>query len=159
MDTEKAKSCLRTFLEVSEIQINIRESAIKRKNSWKKILDSSKTREVNIKIMELIEEKHKIQGRLDCVRLEILDMILDEPSLISEKLLAKKGCSSVTEFVKREKEQIELRGLYNKYPCSIEEILGIAVNAGSEEYKPKVTKEDVKAAVDTKNVKIMTKSL
>lgn len=156
MDTEKARSYLKTFLEVSEIQISIKESAIKRKNSWKRILDRSKISAVNAKIMELIEEKHKIQGRLDCVRLEMLDMILDEPSLVSDKLLAKKGYSSVTEFVRHEKENIELRGLYKKYPCSIETILGIAVDVGSCE---KVTKNDVKAAVDAKNVKIMTKSL
>jgi uncharacterized protein (UPF0297 family) len=99
MDTEKARSYLKTFLEVSEIQISIKESAIKRKNSWKRILDRSKISAVNAKIMELIEEKHKIQGRLDCVRFEMLDMILDEPSLVSDKLLAKKGYSSVTQIV------------------------------------------------------------
>ena len=38
MDTEKARSYLKTFLEVSEIQISIKESAIKRRNSWKRIL-------------------------------------------------------------------------------------------------------------------------
>lgn len=158
MDTEKARCYLKTFLEVSEIQIGIREGAIKRKTSMKRIFDSEGKRRANVKIMELIEEKHQIQGRLDCVRLEMLDMILENPSLISEKMLVKKGCSSVTEFVKREKENIELRGLYSKYPFSISQILEIAMSS-SEEYKPKVTPGDVKATIDTKNVKIMTKYL
>ena len=158
MDTEKAKSCLKTFLEVSEIQIRIRESAIKRKNSMKRIMDSESKNKVNTKIMELTREKLRIQGQLDCVRLEILDMILDDPSLISKKMLEKKGCSSVTEFVKREKANIELRGLYSEYPFSISKVLEIAMSS-SEEYRPKVTPNDVKATVDTKNVKVMTKYL
>ena len=158
MDTEKAKSCLKTFLEVSEIQISIRDGAIKRKNSMKRIMDSEGRKRANTKIMELTKEKNKLQGQLDCVRLEILDMILDDPSLISSKMLEKKGCSSVTEFVKREKESIELRGLYSEYPFSISKILEIAIGS-SEEYKPKVTPNDVKSTVDTKNVKVMTKYL
>lgn len=167
MESSKARSCLKTFLEVSQIQIDMRNDSIKRKNSFKKWLDTEKKSDINREIEVLVKERCRIQGRLDSVRLEILDMVLDNPSLISPRLLAKKGCSSVVEFVKNEKESIELRGLAEQYPCSIAEVLNVGLSAKSEEVsfsmfdKPRyeATKQDVESAVDVKNVKIMTKSM
>lgn len=168
MESKKAQSCLRTFLEVSQIQIDERNKRIRRKESFKSILDSSKKTEVNKEISLLVQERNQIQGRLDCVRLEMLDMILDNPSLVSSKLLAKKGCKDVVSFVKQEKETIELRGVYQYYPCSINEVLNIGLSVSSKDYvsfsffdKPQTeaTKKDIEVAVDEKNIKIMTKSL
>lgn len=167
MESKKAQSCLRTFLEVSQIQINDRNTRIKRKEALKGILDTSKKTQVNNEISVLAQERNQIQGRLDCVRLEMLDMILDNPSLISAKLLAKKGCSDVVTFVKQEKEDIELRGLYKEHPCTINEVLNIGLSAHKDdvsfsffdERQTEATKRDVEVAVDAKNVKVMTKSL
>lgn len=155
----KVKKYLRTFLEMSEVQINIRENAIKRKNSWKRILDTSKANEVNERIMELIEEKHKIEGQLDCVRLEMLDIILEDSSLISDDLLYKMDCHSVDGFVEREKEKIKQRGLYAKYPCSIADVLNTALSFNDENHSIKITQNETKIAVNVKNVKIMIKNL
>lgn len=167
MESNKAKSCLQTFLEVSKVQIDMRNDSIRRKNSFKKWLDTERKSDINREIEVLVDERNKIQGRLDSVRLEILDMVLDNPSLISPRLLAKKGCSSVVEFVKQEKEIIEIRGLAEQYPCSIAEVLNIGLSAKSDEVsfslfdKPQTeaTLQDVKMAVSEKNVKIMTKSM
>lgn len=167
MESKKAQSCLRTFLEVSQIQINDRNTRIKRKEALKGILDTSKKTQVNNEISVLAQERNQIQGRLDCVRLEMLDMILDNPSLISTKLLAKKGCSDVVTFVKQEKEDIELRGLYKEHPCSINEVLNIGLSAHKDDVsfsffdkrQTEATKRDVEVAVDAKNVKVMTKTL
>ena len=38
MESKKAQSCLRTFLEVSQIQIGERNKRIRRKESFKSIL-------------------------------------------------------------------------------------------------------------------------
>ena len=167
MESKEAQSCLKTFLEVSQIQIDMRTDSIKRKNALKKWLDSEHKSYVNREIHEITEERCRIQGRLDSVRLELLDMILDNPSLISPRLLAKKGCSSVTQFVKQEKETIELRGLYQENPCSIAEILNIGLSAKKpevsfsmfEEPKLEATDRDVKNAVSEKVVKVMTKRM
>lgn len=167
MESNKAKSCLKTFLEVSQIQLALRDKAIQKKQRIKLFLDTSKKTEVNQEIVELKYGRSQIQGRLDSVRLEMLDMILDEPSLISPRIIAKKGCSSVVEFVKQEKESIELRGLYKEFPCSIAEVLNKGLEAQQTDIsfsmfdKPQIeaTKQDVKVAVDEKNIKIMTKSM
>lgn len=167
MESKTAQSCLKTFLEVSQIQIDMRSESIRRKNSFKKWLDSESKSYINREIHELVEERSKIQGRLDSVRLELLDVILDNPSLISQRLLNKKGCSNVVEFVKQEKENIELRGLYQDNPCSIAEVLNIGLSAKSDEVsfslfdKPQTeaTKQDVKNAVNEKVVKVMTKRM
>ena len=167
MESKKAQSCLKTFLEVSKIQIDDRNAKIRRKEAFKGIWDVEKKSIINREISALVQERNQIQGRLDCVRLEMLDMILDNPSLVSSKLLAKKGCSDVVSFVKQEKEDIELRGLYQDYPCSISEVLNIGLSAHKDDVsfslfdKPQTeaTKTDVKSAVDEKTVKIMTKSL
>lgn len=168
MESKKAQSCLRTFLEVSQIQIDERNKRIKRKEAFKSILDSSKKSEVNREISVLVQEKNQIQGRLDCVRLEMLDMILDNPSLVSSNLLAKKGCKDVVSFVKQERENIELRGVYQYYPCSINEVLNIGLSASSKDFvsfslfdKPQTeaTKKDIEVAVSEKNIRLMTKSL
>lgn len=167
MESKKAQSCLRTFLEVSKIQIDERNTRIRRKEAFKGIWDAQKKTAVNKEISALVQERNQIQGRLDCVRLEMLDMILDNPSLVSPKLLAKKGCHDVVSFVKQEKEEIELRGVYQYYPCSISEVLNIGLSAHKDDVsfsmfdKPQTeaTKTDVKSAVDEKNIKIMTKSL
>jgi hypothetical protein len=55
----KTQDCLRTFLKVSQIQIDNRENVIRKQNLIKK--DDS-----NIKFMRLVEEKNKIQGNF-CV--------------------------------------------------------------------------------------------
>ena len=167
MESNKARSCLKTFLEVSQIQIDMRNDSIRRKNSFKKWLDVERKSDVNKEIEALVQERCQIQGRLDSVRLEILDMVLDNPSLISPRLLAKKGCGSVVEFVKKEKETIELRGLAEQHPCSIAEVLNIGLSAKSDEVsfslfdklQTEATLQDVKTAVSEKNVKIMTKSM
>lgn len=167
MEVNKAKSCLRTFLEVSKIQIDEKDRIIKKKSALKAFYDSSKKTEVNGEISALVDEKAKIQGQLDSVRLEILDMILENPSLISAKLLAKKGCSSVSEFVEGEKSSIELRGLYSQYPCSIADVLNVGLSASKDDFslslfdKPQTeaTVNDVKSSVDEKNVKVMIKSM
>ena len=94
-------------------------------------------------------------------------MILENPALISQRLLAKKGCSNVVEFVKQEKESIELRGLYQDHPCSIAEVLNVGLSAKKEEVsfsmfeEPKLeaTDRDVKNAVNDKVVKVMTKRM
>lgn len=152
MNMMKTQDCLRTFLKVSQIQIDNRENVIRKQNLIKK--DDS-----NIKFMRLVEEKNKIQGNLDCVRLEILDILLDDPSLISDTFLVKKGYESISDFVKNEKEKIELRGLYKEYPFSIEKILEIALESEEDIYKPVVTKGDVLSSVNIKNVKTMIKFL
>lgn len=167
MESTNAKSCLKTFLEVSQIQIDMKNKALKRKSTLKGFLDVSKKSEINREMEQIIQERNQIQGRLDAVRLEMLDMILEEPSLISSKLLAKKGCTSVVDFVKQEKEAIELRGLYKENHCSISEILNIGLSAHKDDVsfsmfdKPQLTatEQDVKKAVDYKNVKVMTKTM
>ena len=72
-----------------------------------------------------------------------------------------------TRICKKEKETIELRGLYQDHPCSISEILNIGLSAKKEEVsfsmfeEPKLeaTDRDVKNAVSEKVVKIMTKRM
>ena len=167
MESKEAQSCLKTFLEVSQIQIDMRNDSIKRKKALKRWLDSESKSYINREIYEITQERCQIQGRLDSVRLELLDMILENPSLISRRLLAKKGCSSVVDFVKQEKETIELRGLYQDNPCSIAEILNIGLSAKKpevsfsmfEEPKLEATDRDVKNAVSEKVVKVMTKRM
>lgn len=168
MEQKKAQSCLRTFLEVSQIQIDEKEKEIRRKERFKKFLDVSKKSEINREMERLNSEKNKIQGRLDSVRLEILSMLVDRLDLITEDMIVSRRCSNALEFIKQEKEDIELRGMYKYYPCSIAEVLNVGLSVGEEKedfslfekYKQtEATKEDVKAAVNLKNVKIMIKNM
>jgi len=167
MESKQARNYLKIFLEVSQIQINIRDKAINGRESFKKFLSNDRKVEAEKKIKSLKLERDRIEGRLDSVRLEILDMIVDKPDLVSDEILSKKNYSSVSEFIAKEKEKIEERGLYKKHPYSISEILDIALTTGINEMNILVfenqqlesTSSDVKAAVDSKNVKTMFKSM
>lgn len=155
MEEKNLQRYLQTFLEISEVQIKIKEKEIKRKQSFKRMMDSNKNTIINAEIMDILEVKHKLEGHLDCIRLEILNMILEDPSLISERVLKKNDCNSVLEFVKQEKEKIELRGLYDKYPFSIDDVLNLSLDDKRNAY----SKEEIKLSVDRKIVKTMIKSL
>lgn len=169
MDSKKAQSCLKTFLEVSKIQIDIRNKSIKRKNMFKSYMEVSRISQVNEEITALIEERDRIQGKLDSVKLEMLDMIEENPNLVSGKLLSKKGYTSVGEFIKEERESIAMRNLARWNPFGISDVLDIALkNQGTEidfsrslfdKPQTEVYKSDITAAVDTKNVKTMIKTL
>lgn len=167
MDSKKAQSCLKTFLEVSKIQIGERNSEIRGLERQKAIAEVGRKSLLNERISVIIRERDKVQGRLDSVRLEILDMILDNPSLVSDKLIQRKGYSSIVDFVKGEKETIELRGLHEENPCSIAEVLNIGLSSQKdegfslfEERQTEATESDVKSAVnDRKVVKTMIKSM
>ena len=168
MEQKKAQSCLKTFFEVSKIQIDKRDKDIQRKIKLKRFLDVKKKSEINREIEIIVEERNRIQGQLDCVRLEVLDMMLDRLDLVTEEMIVKKQCANALEFIKQEKEDIELRGMYKLYPCSIEEVLNVGLSACREEVSfslfdesgsNKATKEDVQSAVNPKNVKMMIKNM
>ncbi len=168
MDGKKAQSCLKTFLEVSKIVIDERNREIRGLERQKAVSESGRKSILNERISVIVREREKVQGRLDSVRLEMLDMILDDPSLISPRTIAKKGCDSVASFVKKEKESIELRGSYRENPYSISDVLSIALANEKEkmsfslfdEGQKEVTKDDIKSAVNSeKVVKTMIKTL
>ena len=168
MDHKKAQSCLRTFLEVSQMQIDEREREIRKKERFKRFFDVSKKSEINKETEILGLEKNRIQGRLDSVRLEILSMLVDRLDLVTEEMIVSRQCSNALDFIKKEKEAIELRGLYRDYPCSILEVLNCGLSAQTtsvsfslfdEPVKKEANEDDVKASVSLKNVKIMIKSM
>jgi len=161
MEIKKARSCLKNFLKISEQQIKEKTKMIKKKEATKDLFDASKKTKINSEISSLTSEINQIQGRLDSVRLEILDMILANPKLISDSIIAKKHCCSYIDFAKKEGEKIYRRGLYKKYPYTIKE----AMNSVFDDYKDiyvspiQATDEDVIAAVTSKNIKIMNKTM
>lgn len=171
MDSKSAQRCLKTFLEVSKIQINNKDRAIKDKTNMKRLFDSAKKTVVNEEIDQLVEERDKIQGRLDSVRLEVLDILSSDPFLVPEEIIVKKRCGTALDLIEREKAKIEERGLYKQYPCSINEILTVALNGHVMEDKisfslfdsPKkvetVSEDMILSSVNQKNVKIMIKSM
>lgn len=171
MDSKSAQMCLKTFLEVSKIQIENMDKTIKNKNNMKRFFDSSKKTVVNEEIDRLIEEREKTLGRLDSVRLEVLDILSSNPFLVSEEVIVKRRCGTALDLIEREKAKIEERGLYKKYPCSINEVLAVALNSQVGEDKISVSlfdlprKEEsvsddmILSSVNQKNVKLMIKSM
>lgn len=170
MDSKSAQRCLKTFLEVSKIQINNRERTIKNKTNMKKLFDSSKKSMVNEEIGQLVEERDRIQGRLDSVRLEVLNILSSNPFLVPEEVIVKKQRGTALDLIEREKAKIEERGLYKKYPCSINEVLTVALNSEfgddrisfslfDSKKEKKVTENMILSSVNQKNVKMMIKSM
>ncbi len=128
MKSKDARHCLRTFLEVSQLQIDSRNAKVKRLDFRKTFLNTAKKREVNEEIDKLLEERNAIQGRLDSVRLEMLDIIKKDPCLLSNDLLCKKGYYSVSQLVDDEKSKILERGSYRDNPYSIADVLNVVLS-------------------------------
>ena len=145
MESKKAQSCLKTFLEVSKIQIDLRQNQINKILQRRDYQQDDNRSTVKV----LVEERDRIQGNLDSVRLEILDMIAKDNSLISSKLLRKKEYSSVSEFISFEKTIIEDRGLFKKYPCSIEEVLNSGLSSNVVKEETIFTKKDIEKASES----------
>ena len=106
-----------------------------------------------------------IQGRLDCVKLEMINMILEDNSLISSSLISKAGYDSVVDFVFFESKKIFDRNLYRDNPFSIEELLKVGEHADdlalSSGLKPKkLNYQDLKESIKNKKiVKTLIKTL
>ena len=128
METKKAKRDLSVFLEVSKLQVESYNRAIKRLEKKKGFLSSSGKSYVNQQISELSASRDETLGHLDSVRLEILDVVAQNPELISDDLLAKKGHKCVATFVEAEQTEIRNRGLSDKYPFSIADVLTVGLS-------------------------------
>lgn len=132
METKNAKRDLTVFLEVSKLQVESYNKAIKRLEKKKGILSSRGKTYVNEQISELVASRDETLGHLDSVRLELLDVVAKNPELISADLLAKKGHKCVATFVEAEQTDIRNRGLSDKYPFSIADVLTVALSAAAK---------------------------
>ncbi len=159
METKKAKRDLSVFLEVSKLQVESYNRAIKRLEKKKGFLSSSGKSYVNQQISELSASRDETLGHLDSVRLEILDVVAQNPELISDDLLAKKGHKCVATFVEAEQTEIRNRGLSDKYPFSIADVLtvGLSEMAKSSCEQPSLFRDPV-VRPSTNDVEIASKN-
>ncbi len=163
MEKVDASRLLKTFSKVSNLRINEFDRSIRGYSLLNAFSNSQKISANNGKIQNLILERNCVQGRLDSVKLEVLNMLMANPELCDGRELRKMGFETIFDFVEEEKERISLRGLYSDNPCSIKEILIQGATALEDkcdffdEEPIIITNSDVVNAVDKKSVKVLFK--
>lgn len=160
MKTKNVKRDLSVFLEVSKLQVESYNKAIKRLEKKKSLLSSRGKTYVNEQISELSVSRDETLGHLDSVRLELLDVIAENPELISAEMLAKKGHKCVATFVEAAQTEIRNRGLSDKYPFSIADVLtiGLSETAKPSYEQPSLFRDPVVRPRSTKDVEMASKN-
>lgn len=123
MEKVDASRMLKTFFKVSNLRINDFDRSIRGYSLLNAFSNSKRISANNGKIQDLILERNRVQGRLDSVKLEILNMLMNNPKLCDVKDLKKKGFEDIFELVEEETERIKVRGLYFDNPCSVKDVL------------------------------------
>lgn len=175
MDKIESQMILKQFLEVSDIQIKNSEDKIK-KAKYKLFLEnilmlrggvtlvSDKEQSLKTRLGIVKEYKDIVTGRRDSVALEMLDIISKNANMVSDKVLEIAGCSSVDELVEVKRLGIMRRGLYEKHPYTIAELLeNLIIDKELPDFceeRETVTDTDVKNSVNSEKViKMMIKTM